>query len=191
LFLQRVEDYAFGSFEWERTMDRPPVRPEARFLRFTLERVVPPADLRVPPLPELDVGGTDDFQVSGFYGKEGGGDLTYRWTGACGSVYLPGARGGDRVIVRSGVGLRPPDRVASVAVSLNGAALGRYVAGAEFSEQGFALPDPLPPGPPILRFDVPAFRPTNVWPGDPDARDLGIMVDRIRLERPTAVLSKP
>jgi hypothetical protein len=183
LFLQRVEDYAFGTFEWERTLDRPPVRPEARFLRFTLERVVPPGELDVPPLPELDVGGTDDFQVSGFYGKEGGGALSFRWTGACGSVYLPGARGGDRVVLRAGVGLRPPEKVARVSVSLNGAALGAFVAGADFAEHGFALPDPLPPGPPILRLDVPAFRPSNVWPDNADTRDLGVMLDRVRLER--------
>jgi hypothetical protein len=185
LFLQRVEDYAFGTFEWERTLDRPPQRPEARFLRFTLERVLPPAELQVPPLPEVDIGGTDDLQVSGFHDKEGGGELTYRWTGACGSVYLPGARAGDRLFLRMGVGLRPAEKVAEVAVSLNGVALGRFVAGAEFTEQGLVLPDPLPAGPPILRLDVPAFRPSNVWPGDGDSRDLGVMVDRIRLAHRT------
>lgn len=182
LFLQRVEDYAFGTFEWERTLDRPPVRPEPRFLRFTLERVVPPGELDVPPLRELDVGGTDDFQVSGFHGKEGGGDLSYRWTGACGSLYLPGARAGDRLVLRAGVGLRPPEDVARVRVSLNGAPVGEFRALAEFTDHAFTLPAPLPPGPPILRLDVDAFRPSNVWPDNPDTRDLGVMVDRVRLE---------
>jgi hypothetical protein len=78
-----------------------------------------------------------------------------------------------------------------VAVSLSGLALGEFVARPEWSEHVFVLPSPLPPGPPVLRLDVPAWRPANVFPDSTDTRDLGIMVDRIRLERPTAVLSKP
>jgi hypothetical protein len=52
----------------------------------------------------------------------------------------------------------------------------------DFSEYRFTLPAPLPPGPPLLRLDVPAWRPANVLPGSDDVRDLGVMVDRIRVD---------
>jgi hypothetical protein len=33
----------------------------------------------------------------------------------------------------------------------------------------------------VLRFDVPAWRPVNFLEGSTDVRDLGVMVDRIRI----------
>jgi hypothetical protein len=167
-FLERVEDRSFGSFEWERAYGRVPERPEFRALHFTISRVVPPEELQVPPLRELDLGGSDDFQVSGFFGKEGGGDLTYRWTGSCASVFLPGARAGDTLLVRASAGQRPETaKPAAVSVSLSGTPLG-----------GFTVE----PGPPVLRLDVTAWRPANLLPDSSDTRDLGVMLDRIRLE---------
>jgi len=181
LFLQRVEDVSFGTYEWERAYGAKPRRPEPRALHFRISRVVPPQDLQVPPLREVDVGGSDDLQVSGFFDKEGGGEHTYRWTGRCASVYLPGARAGDVVTLTSSYGLRPAATPVPVKVSLGGALVGSFAATREWSERSLRLPDPLPPGPPVLRLDVPAFRPANVLPGATDARDLGIMVDRIAL----------
>src|SRR5262249_58712862 len=114
-------------------------------------------------------------------GKEGGEGLglTYRWSGACATVYLPGAKPGARLVLRAGVGRRPT--LAPVKVSLSGVPLGSFLAASEWCESELRLPDPLPPGPPLLRLDVPAFRPSNVWRGDPDTRELGIMVDWIRI----------
>jgi hypothetical protein len=183
VFLQRVEDHAFGSFEWERAYGRPPERPEFRSLRFTVSRVVPPEELQVPPLREVDIGGSDDFQVSGFYDKEGYGEETYRWTGACASLYLPGARGGDVLVVRASAAQRPAAaKPAGVKASLSGVAIGGFTPGPDFGEARLQLPDPLPPGPPVLRLDVPAWRPINLLPGSSDSRDLGIVVDGVRLE---------
>ncbi|HEV8255120.1 MAG TPA: glycosyltransferase family 39 protein [Vicinamibacteria bacterium] len=182
LFLQHVEDYAFGTFEWERAYGRPPAGPEFRALRFTVSRVVPPEELRVPPLPEVDIGGSDDFQVSGFYDKEGFGERTYRWTGACGSVYLPGASGGARLVVTAGTGRRPPDPPAVVRASLAGAPLGTFTATSDWGDYTLPLPGVLPSGPPVLRLEVRAWRPANVDPASSDVRDLGVMVDRVRLE---------
>jgi hypothetical protein len=182
-FLERVEDRSFGSFEWERAYGRVPERPEFRALHFTISRVVPPEELQVPPLRELDLGGSDDFQVSGFFGKEGGGDLTYRWTGSCASVFLPGARAGDTLLVRASAGQRPETaKPAAVSVSLSGTPLGGFTAEPAFAEARLRLPDPLPPGPPVLRLDVTAWRPANLLPDSSDTRDLGVMLDRIRLE---------
>ncbi len=188
VFLERVEDRSFGTFEWERAYGRVPERPEFRALHFTISRVVPPEELRVPPLREVDLGGSDDFQVSGFFDKEGGGDLTYRWTGPCASVYLPGARAGDTLLLRASAGQRPATaRLAAVNASLSGTSLGAFAAGPGFAEARLRLPDPLPPGPPVLRLDVAAWRPANLLPDSTDTRDLGVMLDRIRLEaRPAA-----
>jgi 4-amino-4-deoxy-L-arabinose transferase-like glycosyltransferase len=185
LFLERVQTFSFGTHEWERAYSRAPRGPEFRALHFTLARVVPPAELRVPPLPEVDVGGTDDLLVSGFYDKEGGGDLTYRWTGPCSTVYLPGARPGASIEVvasvgREHAGIRPAD----VRASWNGRELGRFVVDGDWRAHVLGLPDPLPAGPRVLRLDVAAFRPSRVVPGSRDERDLGIMVDRLRVGAP-------
>jgi hypothetical protein len=69
LFLERVETKDFGTFEWY-AYDRKPDAPEFRSLHFTVSRVVPPEELRVPSLDEVDVGGSDDVQVSGFFDKK-------------------------------------------------------------------------------------------------------------------------
>ena len=182
LFLQHVEDYQFGTVEWERAYGRPPRMPEGRGLRFAVSRVVPPEELQVPPLLEVDVGGSDDFQVSGFFDKEGGGDLTYRWTGSCASVYIPGAKPGATVLVRASAGERPAAaRPPLVDASLSGEPLGSFLADADWKEHALKLPSPLPAGPPVLRFDVPAWRPVNLLKGSSDVRDLGVMVERIRI----------
>ena len=178
LFLERLETKDFGTFEWY-AYDRKPGDPQFRSLHFTVSRVVPPEELRVPSLDEVDIGGTDDVQVSGFFDKEGGGDRTFRWTGSCASIYLPGAKPGATLAITASAERRPLTSPARV--SLSGRALGEFVARPEWSEHVFVLPSPLPPGPPVLRLDVAPWRPANVLPGSTDTRDLGIMVDRIRV----------
>lgn len=183
IFLQHVQDFSFSSVEWERTYGRPPEKPESRALRFTVSRVVLPEELQVPPLPEVVIGGSDDFQVSGFFDKEGGGDLTYRWTGSCASVYVPGARPGARVIVSASAGKRPDTaKPPVVTASVSGQPIGSFVATPGWTDHVLRLPKLLPPGPPVLRFDVPAWRPVNLLPGSDDIRDLGVMLHRIRIE---------
>ncbi len=185
VFLQRVQDLEFGTLEWERPTERPPRRPESRGLRFTISRVVPPEQLQVPALPELDVGGSDDFQVSGFFDKEVARDArtgalrSYRWSARCASLYLPGARPGAELLVTASADKRPPEIPALVRASLNGVALGTFTPGAEWADFSLRLPATLPPGPPVLRFDVADWRPARALPGSNDVRDLGIVVDRV------------
>ena len=69
-----------------------------------------------------------------------------------------------------------------MSVSLSGTPLGGFTAEPAFAEARLRLPDPLPPGPPVLRLDVTAWRPANLLPDSSDTRDLGVMLDRIRLE---------
>jgi hypothetical protein len=180
LFLERLEPKEFSAFEWY-AYDRKPGEPEFRSLHFTISRVVPPEELRVPSLDEVDVGATDDVQVSGFFDKEGGADRTFRWTGPCASIYLPGVRPGAALVVTASAERRPLTSPARVAVSLSGLALGEFGARPEWSEHVFALPSPLPAGPPVLRLDVNPWRPINVIAGSQDTRDLGVMIDRVRV----------
>jgi tRNA 2-thiocytidine biosynthesis protein TtcA len=46
--------------------------------------------------------------------------------------------------------------------------------GDDWAEHAIRLPSPLPAGPPVLRFDVPAWRPINLLEGSTDVRDLGV-----------------
>ena len=181
IFLEQGQRFSFGSFEWERAYGAKPRGPQPRALEFTVSRVVPPETLQVPALPEVDIGGSDEVQISGFFDKEGGGDLTYRWTGPCASVYLPGARPGATLSLRVATGQRPLSAPVAVKVSLSGVSLGEFEAGSEFVDHALTLPAPLPPGPPVLRLQVPSWRPANVLPGATDTRDLGVMVDRVRV----------
>jgi hypothetical protein len=187
VFLQHVQDLEFGSAEWERPSDRAPRRAEFRALRFSISRLVPPEELQVPALPEVDVGGSDDFQVSGFFDKElardplGERTRSYRWTGRCASVYLPGAQPGASVTVTASRDRRPAELPATVRVSLSGVPLGSFEAATDWRDFTLQLPRPLPPGPPLLRFDTSDWRPAKLLPGSDDVRDLGIVVDRIRV----------
>jgi hypothetical protein len=178
LFLRRVGFFSFATFEWY-AYNKRPGPPEFRSLHFEVSRVVPPEELQVPPLPEIDIGNFDDFQVSGFFDKEGDPNFNYRWTGPCASVYLPGVHAGETLTITAAVEHRPDAPL--VTASLSGMPLGDFVVGSQWKRHVLSLPDELPPGPPVLRLDMPAWRPINVLPDSDDTRDLGIMVDRISI----------
>ena len=194
VFLQNVEGspYRFGTQEWERAYNRPPRGPEPRGLEFTISRVVEPEELQVPALPEVDIGGSDDFQVSGFFQKERDSDgRTYRWTGPCAEVYLPSAREGGVVSITASAGQRPASLPpAEVRVSLSRVPLGRFTVGPDWSVHTLALPAARGrSGPPRLRLDVVdpitgrprTWRPANSLGGSDDTRELGMKVDRIEV----------
>ena len=176
IFLERVQPFSFGTHEFERTYDRAPRAPRFQSLHFTLSRFVSPSDLNVPPLPDIDVGGSDEVVVSGFFDKEIlGNERTYRWSGGCGSIYFPGLREGGVLAVTASAGTRPA--LTEVRVSLSGTPLGSFLAGPAFDTFRLALPEVLPEPPLVLRFDVTPWR-----PGERDPRDLGVMVDLVTVE---------
>jgi hypothetical protein len=152
-----------------------------------------PEELQVPALDVVDIGGSDDFQVSGFYDKEGS---RYRWTGRCGSVYLPAAREASAVEVTVSAGPQRPATLPApvVVVSLAGVTLGEMTAGPEWTSATFPLPSAPLAGDPVLRLDVVdaarrrplTWRPIEALPGSTDTRDLGVMVDRVRVLRGAA-----
>jgi hypothetical protein len=95
-------------------------------------------------------------------------------------VFAPGLNAGGTLAVTASAGKRPPDsKPARVEASVSGLHLGSFVVGPEWAEYLLPLPRALPPGPPVLRLDVPPWRPANVLPGSRDERDLGVMVDRV------------
>jgi hypothetical protein len=122
--------------------------------------------------------------VSGFHDKEGGGEHTYRWTGSCASIYVPAARPGGAVTLTVSAGRRPASKPAVVRVSLGRTPLGRFTAGPGWEEHTLAVPVALADPLPVLRLDVEGWRPANTEPGSDDVRDLGVMVDRVRVARP-------
>ena len=179
LFLQHLRDVVFGTKEWERSYVGPPTHAEPRAFRFKVARVVLPEEVRIPPLPELDVGGSDEFQISGFSGREGAGERTYRWTGPCATLLLPTLPKARAVVFVASVGQRPtPVRVE---VSLDGMRVGSFVAGSDWTTQRLTLPSPRP-ATNLLRLSVSTWRPENVSPGSEDGRDLGVMIDRVWVE---------
>ncbi|HVQ29847.1 MAG TPA: glycosyltransferase family 39 protein, partial [Vicinamibacteria bacterium] len=176
IFMERVQAFSFGTYEWERTYDRAPREKKFQSFNFVLSRFVAPEELQVPAFTDLDVGGSDDVVVSGFFDKEILDNVrTYRWSGACGSLYLPGMEAGATLAITASGGQRPTP--VEVAVSLAGVPLGSFRAGPLFETFRLPLPRPLPPGSRVLRLDVPPWR-----PGDRDGRELGVMVDAVTVE---------
>jgi hypothetical protein len=179
LFLQHLRDVAFGTKEWERNYAGPPKQAAPRVFRFKVARVVLPEEVRVPPLSELDVGGSDEFQISGFFDREGGASRTYRWTGPCATLLLPTLAEARAVVFVASVGHRPTP--ARVDVSLGEMSVGSFVAGSDWTEQRLVLPAQRS-ATNLLRLSVSTWRPENVSPGSEDGRDLGVMIDRVWLE---------
>ncbi|HEY6546905.1 MAG TPA: glycosyltransferase family 39 protein, partial [Vicinamibacteria bacterium] len=176
IFLERVQPFSFGTFEFERTYDRAPRVPKFQSLHFTLSRFVSPSELNVPPLPEVDLGSSDEVVISGFFDKEIlDNERTYRWSGSCGSIYFPGLRPDGVLAITASAGQRPA--LTEVRVSLSGVPLGSFLAGPAFDTFRLPLPGALPEPPLVLRFDVRPWR-----PGERDPRDLGVMVDRVAVE---------
>ena len=176
IFLERVQAFPSGPTSWSGPTTARPGSPKYQSLHFTLSRFVTPEELNVPPLTELDVGGSDDVVVSGFFDKEILGNVrTYRWSGACGSVYLPGAQPGATLAMTASAGQRPAP--VEVQVSLAGVPLGSFRRRAPFAT--FRLPLPRRParGPPVLRLDVTPWR-----PGERRPPRSGVMVDFVAVE---------
>ncbi len=181
VFLEHVQDFDWPTFEWKRDYSGPPRASEPRRLHFTVARMLLPGDLQVPPLPELDVGSSDDFQVSGCFAKEGAAGETYRWTGPCASLYLPALAKARAFTIVASVGRRPAEPPTRVDVSVGDRPVGSFVPGADWESFRFLIPEGGGQSG-LVRLSVPTWRPANVEAGSSDVRDLGVMVDRVTVE---------
>ena len=92
----RARTTRFGTSEWERAYGRKPRGPRVRARSASRSRAwCRPRSSRCRRSAEVDVGGSDDVQVSGFFDKEGGGDLTLPLDRAL-RVGLPAGRAAGR-----------------------------------------------------------------------------------------------
>lgn len=136
----------------------------------------------------LDVGRFDyGYLMSGFYAREGSPGGWYRWTGKSAEVIVPWAPEGKSLVLSLAVGSQRPAGVepANVALYLNGVLLDRFDLGNEFKTQTIVVPPDLIADPQVkmalLRLE------TNTWipaeAGLADVRELGIVLDRVDLNR--------
>jgi hypothetical protein len=190
LFLERVQPFRFAAFEWEWTYDRVPSKPEQRIVDFALSRVVAPEELRVSLDPVVDIGGSGDVQASGLYEREVRDGRSYRWTGACldargqavATFYVPALDRGGAVEITATADRRPARASEPrVTVSIGDTLLGEFVATSAWTTHRFTAPASWDGSSRLLRLSVPAWRPSNTDPYSTDTRDLGLMVDEIRV----------
>lgn len=137
---------------------------------------------------DLDVGDWDDLYLAGqdLHGPEVDGEgRTYRWTEGRAGFLLPGLDAGATEVV---IVADPdtPERIGvqTLAVYLDGRALGSVQLQEGWREYGFSLPpgwsDDEHAGPPRLAIEVdPAFRLSEEIPGSSDRRIVGVKVDRV------------
>jgi len=189
LFTRHVQDFWFATKKYEYSYDRPPKGSEPFHLRFTLSKAVDLEDLseRVPKLPDVDVGGSDDLQVAWFHEKELDEDGTsYRWSQRTSSVFLPAVGNGTSTIVVRVAGPKEPQApLHSLDVSLDGLPLGKITPTREFADYELEIPAALRDRPQatyaILTLDAQIWRPSNSIPEATDVRELGLRIDTITI----------
>jgi len=136
----------------------------------------------------LDVGRFDyGYLISGFHARESSGGGWYRWTGKMAEILLPWSPEGKSLVLSLAVGSQRPAGVepAKVSLYLNGLLLGRFDLGNEFKTQTIVVPPDLIADPQVkmalLRLETNPWIPAEA--GLEDVRELGIVVDRIDLNR--------
>jgi len=136
----------------------------------------------------LDVGRFDyGHLVGGFYAREGAPGGWYRWTGKTAEMLLPWAPEGKSLVLSLTVGSPRPAGVepARVFLYLNGHLLDRFDLDDEFKTRTVVVPPDAVADPQaktvLLRLE------TNTWipaeAGLEDVRELGVVLDRIELNR--------
>ena len=184
LFLDRFEVP-----EYESAYRAYPTEVRQKAFEFGVYELLP--RLSTPTEFDLDVGADDDLYVRQFYAKEtmAGRDVTFRWSGEASSILLPAVDRENRsVTLWLNVGSRPqgaePTRVD---VYVNDSYLGAAAPTNLFEPFAFEIPlevaSEIEAGEDaaLLRLDATTWTPSSVA-GSDDARELGVMVDRITLD---------
>jgi len=139
---------------------------------------------------EIDVGTLDDVWVLRFYAKEREGDVTFRWVRNMSFVTLMGIDPDSRRITLSMSNGGRPARagVARLQAYLNDHLLGEVDVADGFHPYSVPI-DPAVaaeaaqrPGASVLRLMCTTWSPRQLT-GVPDDRQLGVMLDRVRVER--------
>ncbi len=189
LFTRHVKDFAFKTEKFQYAYTSPPAGAEPFHLSFTLSKAVDLDDLaeRVPALPFLDVGGSDDLQVSWFHEKELDEEGTsYRWSQRISSIFLPAiGRDSKHIAIRLAGPKEEDGPNHSVEVRLGEDLLGTITPSRRFETHLFPVPEALAMREnvtySILSLRTETWRPSNWLSGSTDIRDLGIRVDSIEV----------
>ena len=188
VFLQRVEDLRLRHLRsGSAPTAAPPRGPRVPRASTSRSRAwCRPRSCRCRRCPRWTSAARDDVQVSGFFDKEGGGDRTYRWTGRC-ALGLPARRRSRARRCAVTASARPAPGTARRRRSRSRSPACPW-ARSRRARTGRARAPRCPPrclaGPPRAapRRRRPGGRPT-CDPAPDDARDLGVMVDRVRSMR--------
>lgn len=185
LFTRQVKDFWLATEKYEYAYAGPPKGPEPFHLRFTLSKAVDLEDLqtRVPPLPFLDVGNSDDLQVAWFHEKELEEDGTsYRWSQQISSIFLPEVAGKTRKVAlrlagpkENGTPLNP------VEVAIDDHTIGTIAPSRSFEVFVLTLPERSEKKYSILTLSTKTWRPSNELTDASDVRDLGVRLDWVEL----------
>ncbi|MCX6537550.1 MAG: hypothetical protein NT151_01250 [Acidobacteria bacterium] len=139
---------------------------------------------------DIDVGTLDDVWVLRFYAKEHEGDVNFRWVRNMSFVSLMGIAPDSRAVtLRMSSGGRPPRAgAARVQVYLNDHLLGDVEVADGFHDYTVPITPAIAdeaarkPGASVLRLMSTTWSPKQIL-GGPDDRQLGVMLDRVRVER--------
>ena len=151
---------------------------------------IEPAWKRAQPVYpfSLDVGRFDyGYLISGFHARERGGSGWYRWTGKTAEILLPWDPQGEGLQLTLLVGSPRPEGVepARVTLYLNDRLLDAFDLGNEFETHKVMIPPDFITDQQakmaLLCIETNAWTPAEV--GLQDIRELGIVLDRIELER--------
>jgi hypothetical protein len=189
LFTRHVKDFELATEKYEYSYDRPPKGPEPLHLRFTLAKAVDLEDLarRVPKLPSLDVGGSDDLQVAWFHEKEREEDgTTFRWSQRTSSIFLPAVGAGTRTIALRVAGAKEAEApLHPVEAALDGRPLGTFTPTRAFETYELSIPPEVGERTQatysILTLATKTWRPSNDIPEANDVRDLGFRLDSVEV----------
>lgn len=189
LFTRHVKDFWFATEKYEFGYTHAPTGAEPFHLRFTLSKAVDLDELaeRVPPLPDVDVGGSDDLQVSWFHEKElDEAGTSYRWSQRISSIFLPAIGEGTRyvdVTLASAADEGAP--ISDVEILVDDEIVTSVTPGSSFQTYTIELPRALIERAPatysILTLRTPTWRPSSSLPEATDVRDLGVRVTAVHV----------
>ena len=162
---------------------------EVRQKKFNLNIYQLQAVDQAPPVFDLDIGGFDDPWVLRMFARQEQDGVTYRWVRDRSFIGLLGMPASARaIVIRAGDGGRPGAAgPADVEVFLNDRAVGKITVRGGFSEYRIDLPADMAAGaaaraaPAVLRLQCTTWVPKGLLGGSDD-RQLGVMLDRIRVE---------
>ena len=175
--------------EYERSYPTFPSEVRLKEFNFGIYELVP----RVATASsfELDAGDMDHLYVRRFHEKEtqAGRDVTFRWTSDRSSMLIPTVSSQARTLTMwLNAGARPPTAERpEIDIYVNDTFLGSATPTTGFQPYTFEIPDVVASAiegieePAVVRLESPTWSPRALLGAD-DARELGVMVDRVILE---------